>query len=88
MFTFQEKRELQRIIDQLDKVLADAPSFTTKRTAQRIKINALNKLDCFPFRAGVTTVKHKKNPISKKPIGYSFYCLFVPVGTNSIFYKN
>jgi hypothetical protein len=44
MLTFQQKRELQRLIVEQNKILANAPSFTAKRTAQKAKLEAMEKL--------------------------------------------
>jgi hypothetical protein len=42
--TFQEKRALQKIIVEQNKILAANPSFTEKRAAQKAKLDALAKL--------------------------------------------
>lgn len=44
MLSFSEKRAAQRIIVEQNKILSSSPSFSVKRNAQKIKIEAMAKL--------------------------------------------
>lgn len=44
MLSFSEKRNIQRTIQEQNKILAGSPPFTEKRQAQRIKADAMAKL--------------------------------------------
>jgi hypothetical protein len=48
MLTFHQKRQLQKLIIEQNKILAGAPSFAVKRAAQKAKLEALKKLGLIP----------------------------------------
>jgi hypothetical protein len=48
MLTFQQKRELQKLIIEQNKVLAGSPTPEEKSQAERIKREALTKLGLIP----------------------------------------
>jgi len=48
MLSQEEKEQLQRIIAEQNKILAGAPTFAEKRTAQKAKLEAMSKLGMIP----------------------------------------
>jgi hypothetical protein len=51
MLTQEEKKQLQRILVEQNKILAGAPTFAGKRAAQKVKLEAMTKLSMIPEKA-------------------------------------
>lgn len=48
MLSPEEKEQLQRIIQEQNKILAGTPSFAEKRAAQKVKLEAMKKTGSYP----------------------------------------
>jgi hypothetical protein len=64
MLNFKQKRELQKLILEQNKILAGAPSFTVKRAAQKAKLDALTQLGAVKksYAEKLQDLEERRNP--------------------------
>jgi hypothetical protein len=64
MLSFKQKRDLQKLILEQNKILAGAPSFAVKRAAQKAKLDALTQLGAVKrsYTEKLQDLEQRRNP--------------------------